>query len=122
MVFGLLLVPFVVCRARRARLALRRRTGEPWSIELEPLMTFRMRGLGYMHPEWGHGRWRGPEAVGGESLVLADVDPTAPDSIHIQELVRARVDGRDGVGVLEQLALGDHAPTGLSGLFDGAPG
>jgi hypothetical protein len=109
-------------RARRARLALRRRTGEPWSIELEPVMTFRMRGLGYMHPEWGHGQWRGPEAVGGESLVLADVDPTAPDSIHIQELVRARVDGRDGVGVLEQLALGDHAPTGLSGLFDGAPG
>jgi hypothetical protein len=98
------------------------RDGEPWDIELEPVLTFRMRGLGYTHPEWGHGRWRGPGEVGSESLVLAEVDAGDPSSVHIQELVRARMGDRRGFGVLEQLAFGDHRPTGLSGFVDGAPG
>jgi hypothetical protein len=109
-------------RARAATVTLSPRDADPWTIELEPITTFRMRGLGYTHPEWGHGRWRGPAEVGGESLVLADVDPTDPSSIHIQQLVRARVGDRVGVGVLEQLVFGDHHPTGLSGFADGATG
>ncbi|MEL7210356.1 MAG: hypothetical protein AAGK32_19350, partial [Actinomycetota bacterium] len=108
-------------RARRATLTLERRDAEAWSIELEPLTTFRMRGIGYTHPKWGHGRWHGPDEVGSESLVLDEVDPTDPSSIHIQELVRARCGDREGVGVLEQLVFGDHEPTGLTGFVDGAP-
>ena len=109
-------------RAQRASLRLQPRDREPWSIELEPVMTFRMRGLGYTHPEWGHGRWKGIDEVGSESLVLADVDPGDPTSIHIQELVRARVGEREGVGVLEQLVFGEHEPTGLTGFVDGLSG
>jgi hypothetical protein len=109
-------------RARRASLTLQPRDGEPWAIELEPVTTFRMRGLGYTHPEWGHGRWRGPAEVGSEALVLDEVDPSDLSSIHIQELVRARVGDREGVGVLEQLVFGDHEPTGLAGFIDGARG
>jgi hypothetical protein len=109
-------------RARKATITLDRRDGESWAIELEPITTFRMRGLGYTHPEWGHGRWHGPDSVGSESLVLADVDPTHPSSVHIQELVRARVGDREGVGILEQLVFGDHEPTGLTGFVDGATG
>jgi hypothetical protein len=109
-------------RARRASLTLQPRAGEPRAIELEPVMTFRMRGLGYTHPEWGHGRWRGPAEVGGESLVLDEIDPSDLASIHIQEVVRARMGGREGVGVLEQLVFGDHEPTGLTGFIDGAAG
>src|SRR5207244_10753534 len=47
-------------------------------IELEPLLTFRMRGLGYTHPEWGHARWHGGHAVGsGEHKVegLGHLEP-----------------------------------------------
>ena len=33
---------------------LRAHDGSIYQFELEPLLTFRMRGLGYTHPEWGH--------------------------------------------------------------------
>ena len=31
--------------------------GEPTVVRLEPLFDFHMSGLGYLHPEWGHGNW-----------------------------------------------------------------
>jgi hypothetical protein len=88
-------------------------------IELEPLFTFRMRGIGYSHPEWSHGSLHGPLAVGGESIRLEDFDPQDPTCLHVQTLCRARMNGEEGIGVLEQIALGDHAPTGLRGVLDG---
>ena len=40
-------------------------------------------------------------------------------------LVRARMTGlgreREGVGTLETIAFGPHAPSGLTGILDGAP-
>jgi hypothetical protein len=105
--------------AARASLELRHRTGTSDTIELEPLVTFRMRGIGYFHPVWGHGANHGTLEVGGESLVLSDVDPLDPTCIHVQTLCRARYADRLGVGVLEQLAFGDHAPSGLRGMVDG---
>ena len=89
-------------------------------IELEPLLTFRMRGLGYMHPEWGHGHWHGDLAVGSETHPVGDLDNTEPWNIHVQQVVRARWGDRTGLGVLEQLIVGPHAPTGLTGILDGA--
>jgi hypothetical protein len=88
-------------------------------IELEPLFTFRMRGIGYSHPEWGHGSVHGPLAVGGEAIRLSDFDPRDPTTLHVQTLCRATMEGEEGIGVLEQIALGDHAPTGLHGVLDG---
>jgi hypothetical protein len=91
-------------------------------IRLEPLLTFQMSGIGYGHPEWGHGMWHDELATTDLRWRLDDVDPQAPTSLHVQQLVTANWGGRKGVGVLEQLALGNHDPTGLSGLYDGSPG
>lgn len=100
-------------------------TFTPWNseagvIELEPVLTFQMLGIGYFHPEWSHGHWKGEQASGYDEWRLDDLDPAAPHHTHVQQLVRARWGDRTGVGVLEQLAIGDHEPSGLRGLFDGA--
>jgi hypothetical protein len=91
-------------------------------IDMEKVFTFRMRGIGYMHPHWAHGGNHGPLETGRESIRLDDFDPTDFSSIHIQNLVRVRMGDRTGIGVLEQVALGPHEPTGLTGLLDGHPG
>ena len=79
-----------------------------------------MLGIGYFHPEWSHGVWKGEAASAVDELVLADLVATEPQHTHVQQLVRATWGDRTGVGVLEQLAIGDHEPSGLRGLFDGA--
>jgi hypothetical protein len=88
-------------------------------IELEPLLTFRMRGLGYMHPEWGHGHWHGELATGSEEHKVEELDNVEPWNIHIQQVMRATWGDQQGLGVLEQLAIGDHTPSGLHGIIDG---
>ncbi len=96
--------------------------GEAGTIELEPILTFQMLGIGYFHPEWSHGHWKGEATSGFDEWRLDDLDPTAPQHTHVQQLVRATWGDRVGVGVLEQLAIGDHDPSGLTGLFDGHTG
>ena len=92
------------------------------TVRLEPMYEFQMRGIGYGHPEFGHGCWKGEHVVGGERIILPVATPCAREHIHIQALCRATFHGADeteeiGVGILEQLAIGDHA-TGLTGIFD----
>jgi hypothetical protein len=91
-------------------------------IDLEKVLTFRMSGMGYGHPYWGHGSNHGELETGRESVPLADFGPLDWSSIHIQNLVVAHVGDRTGVGVLEQAHFGPHSPTGLTGLFDGHSG
>jgi hypothetical protein len=107
-------------RARSARISLLERSGQRHELELEPLLCFRMKGIGYTHPEWGHGRWKGELAIGGESWKTADVDPNALENQHIQQVVRARCGDREGIGVLEQICFGPHARYGFSEFLDGA--
>lgn len=108
--------------ARRASLTLRPWRDEPVEVRLTPLARFQMQGLGYGHPEFRMGSWRGEEAVDHRTWVLGDVDPTRPENLHVQHLVRAERDGRpDGLGVLEVLLLGPHAPTRLTGPLAPAP-
>jgi hypothetical protein len=42
--------------------------------------------------------------------------------LHVQQLVRATRGAHKGIGVLEQLMIGPHAPSGFTGYRDGAPG
>jgi len=107
-------------RARTAEIALVERTGQRHEIELQPLLCFRMKGLGYTHPEWGHGHWKGELAIEGESWKTDSVDPLAFENLHVQQVVRARMDGAEGVGVLEQFAIGPHRRYGFRELVDGA--
>ncbi len=106
-----------------ARVTLNRKDGTSLpTIEFESMYTFRMRGIGYMHPQFPHGSNHGELEVGGESIALADFVPTDPSSIHIQTLCKVRMGDKEGVGVLEQLAFGPHSPTGLTGITDGWSG
>jgi hypothetical protein len=105
-------------RSQGATLRMRRHDGREEVIELEPLLTFRMRGIGYGSPDWGHGHWRGELATGAEEFKVEDLDNVEPANLHVQQVMRARWGDRTGLGVLEQLAFGEH-PSGLTGLLDG---
>lgn len=91
-----------------------------------PVYNFFMLGLGYGHPKWAHGLNHGDLAVEREDIVLDDVDVRQQQHLHIQAL--CDVSCRDaeghvqhGRGVLEQLALGPHAPSGFKSTLDFAP-
>jgi hypothetical protein len=88
-------------------------------VELERLATFRMRGIGYFHPVWSHGSNHGDLETGRESIRVEDFDPLDPSCLHVQSVVRATMEGRAGIGVLEQAHFGPHGPTGLVGMIDG---
>ena len=107
-------------RAGSAAIALLEGNGNRHDIQLEPLLCFQMKGIGYTHPEWGHGQWKGELAIGGESWKSDDLDPMALENQHIQQVVRARCGDQEGVGVLEQICLGPHAGYGFKELLDPA--
>jgi hypothetical protein len=107
-------------RAKRAEVELVAHGGEPQRIVLEPIATFQMLGLGYLHPTWGHGMWHGDLAVEGETWTVADLDPMDPRHLHVQAVVRAKWGAREGAGILEQLVLGPHAPSGFTSILDPA--
>jgi hypothetical protein len=107
-------------RAARARIELLEADATRHAITLDPILHFQMLGIGYLHPEWGHGMWKGAEAVAGESWLLADCAPLDPRHVHVQTLCRARFGEREGIGILEQLVIGPHAPSGFTSLLDGA--
>ena len=100
-------------------------TIEPWradpvQVTYEPLARFQMSGLGYLHPEWDHGSWHGDLDETRDAIVLSEVNPLDPTMVHVQQLCRATAGHRVGVGVLEQLVLGPHAPSGFTSVLDGA--
>jgi hypothetical protein len=107
-------------RAKSAEIALVGWRGERKVIQLEPLLCFRMKGIGYTHPTWGHGTWHGELAVAGESWKTADLDEMAIENQHIQQVMRATMDGKQGIGVLEQLAFGPYPRYGLNEFLDPA--
>lgn len=108
-------------RSDGATLRFSRARGPVEEVNLEPVVTFRMKGAGYFHPTFTHGRWHGGPTVAGEAHDVRDLDTLALDCIHIQQVMRADWNGRSGLGVLEQLAIGPHEPSGFRDLLDGAP-
>ena len=90
------------------------------TIKLEPILKFQMKGLGYGHPEWRQGAWKGELATGHESFDTRQLDHLAPENIHVQQVVKATDGEREGVGVLEQIVIGPYAPAGFKGPLDGA--
>ena len=111
--------------ARRAVVTLNDAAG-PREITYEPDYEFFMLGLGYGHPKWGHGTEHGRLAVEREDLKLAEVDVHLPQHLHVQALCRVTYRAPEGFeavgrGVLEQLAIGPHAPSGFKQILDFAP-
>jgi hypothetical protein len=107
--------------AERADLQLTTPAGELLSIGLEPLIRFQMLAIGYQHPEWGHGVWKGEEVIGAESWTLADLDLLDYKHIHNHQICRATMGDQVGVGTLETICFGRHDPSGFEGMLDGAP-
>jgi len=90
--------------------------GTRHEFHLEKISTFRMKGIGYHHPEWGHGAWKGDLAMASESWAMANVDDQAFENQHCQHLMRATMGDRVGIGVLEQLFVGPYEPYGMEGF------
>lgn len=111
-------------RACHAVITLRHLDGRTTAIDLEPLLLYRMKGIGYSHPEWGHGKWKGELAMAGESWKVEEAGELELPNQHIQQVVRATISGPDGtekgVGVLEQIHLGPHRRYGFREFLDPA--
>jgi hypothetical protein len=107
-------------RAAGAEIELVEPGGAVHTLTLEPLLDFLMKGIGYQHPEWGHGHWKGELEIGAESWRLDQQPPLDPSNIHAHQLVRARMGERSGVGTLETIVFGRHAPSGFRSILDGA--
>ena len=107
--------PTITPHAARPRAARGRRSSR--------ILTFQMRGLGLSSsPSGATACGRASEAVGGDVWTLADLDPLEPRHLHVQQLCRARIGRpRKALGVLEQLVIGPHAPSGFRSIIDGAP-
>ena len=111
--------------AQTAALTLRDEDGET-RVDFSVGEPFMMLGLGYGHPTWAHGRSHGEAlTVEREDLVPAELDLRQPHHLHVQAVVGVTMTRPDGTvtcgkGVLEQLAIGPHAPSGLTGVFDPA--
>jgi hypothetical protein len=106
--------------ARSAEIDLVDHDGGVRTISLEPILKFQMKGLGYGHPEWGQGMWKGDLAVGHESFDPRQLNPLEPWNLHTQQVVRATDGTRQGIGVLEQICIGPYAPAGFTEFLDGA--
>lgn len=111
--------------AKSAEVIMRSGGGE-MRIGFKPQYHFYMQGLGYTHPKWGHGNNHGQLLVEREDLTLSQVDQTQMGFLHIQAISEVTYDsGRGekavGRGVLEQLVMGPHAPSGFKSILDMAP-
>lgn len=95
--------------------------GEPArQATFQPITTFLMRGLGYGHPTWGHGGWKGDLVTEREDIDLSSIVPGRPDHLHIQAVCKVTVsigeETQVGTGILEQFIIGAYAPLGLTSL------
>ena len=103
--------------------------GSRLRLEYRPVNTLFMSGAGYNADEFCHGRAFAAGAAHRQDVMLAEaVDRNSPLAWHIQEActVAGRwLDGPladrapvTGTGVLEQLVIGPHAPSGFTRLYD----
>jgi hypothetical protein len=107
-----------------AKLEVRDPSGRDHLVTWELQQNFMMKGIGYGHPEWTHGGWKGELAVAREDFRPEDLDPLEFPNLHVQAIAKARHEGAgassEGIGLVEQLVIGPHTPSGFAGLIDGA--
>lgn len=106
--------------ARSAEIDLLGHDGTVRTIACEPILKFQMKGIGYGHPEWGHGFWKGELATGHETFDPAALDMLQVPQFHTQQVVRVHDGAQTGIGVFEQVVLGPYAPAGFTAMTDGA--
>lgn len=107
-------------RSSSARLEFVSPTGEAATMSMEPLLRFHMKGLGYQHPKWVPGVYKGELVTGVESWKVDELDPLAYENLHVHQICRVTMGDQVGTGTLEQMVLGSHRPSGFEGFLDGA--
>ena len=109
-------------RISEAKFSAKKSNGSEVSWILEPKFHIYMCGLGYMHPEWGHGQFHGENQSLYDFYDLSE-DPHDPPFLHIQAICDFEMQESEsikkGIGALEQLLIGPHSPSGFGGLLDG---
>tara|TARA_Y100000996_G_scaffold216285_1_gene169799 strand:+ start:1644 stop:2738 length:1095 start_codon:yes stop_codon:yes gene_type:complete len=109
-------------RIEEAKFTAETQDGSEISWILEPKYHIYMCGLGYMHPEWGHGHFKGENQSTYDSYDLNE-DMHDPPFLHIQAIcdftLKDKNETKKGLGVLEELLIGPHAPSGFKELLDG---
>lgn len=102
--------------------------GQESSVKIVPdKLRFYMQGIGYMHKEWGHGLHHGPLVTAFDVLdqrqAEKDLKAGVLHNLHIQShgQVQLSCQGQElsGEGVIEQLFIGPHQPSGFEALLDG---
>jgi hypothetical protein len=106
--------------AKVARLRFERKTGGTAEIVMKPRFHWYMKGVGYGHPEFSHGSYHGELDTTYEEYALSEVDDAT--NLHIQAICDVEMSGdfgdKKGRGVLEQMIIGAHAPSGFNELMD----
>jgi hypothetical protein len=110
--------------AQEIRIHMQRRQGAgEVVITMRPKFHWYMKGVGYGHETFGHGYYHGGPAATYEEHKLSEVDDA--HTLHIQAICDTQMTGslgeRQGHGVLEQLIIGPHQPSGFKELLDMAP-
>lgn len=100
----------------------RDKAGGEYRVELSSHRRFYLYGLGYTHPEWGHGFNKGPLAVGYDECEVDEVTAYAPPHIHAQAFATMKMTTPDakvleGIGAFESFGMGPHARLGFTELF-----
>ena len=99
--------------------------GRPQRVTYTPMKTFLMKGIGYNHPDWKHGLYKGDYAQERIDYKPDELPWQDPQNLHIQAICKAVHEGPDGagsegIGALEQLIIGPHAPSGFKDILDAA--
>ena len=113
--------------AKEARLRFEADGGGVSEIIMRPRYHWYMKGVGYGHESFAHGSYHGELDTHFEQYALADVDDAT--TLHIQAISDVEMRGdlcaggetRAGRGVLEQMIIGPHAPSGFTEALDMAP-
>jgi hypothetical protein len=104
-----------------ATITLRGANGDQHELIIsDPMLIFHLSGLGYEHPEWTHGCWKGEEVIEGESWVSDQLNPLQRNTVHTHQICKVRMGERQGVGLFESVVIGAHQPSGFKEQFDGA--
>jgi len=87
-------------------------------VTMTPISPFALRGLGYSHPERGHGTWHDELSVARDTITFADLDPMDLTANHVQHVCTVTAGDEQGVGIVETISMGDHPARGLTGFLD----
>ncbi len=93
--------------------------GGDWQFTFKPKWNFYMEGIGYGHPKFRHGSYHGDLEVGYDEWQVAEM---GPEHLHIQAMCDIDLETPNGSlkgqGVLEQLVIGPHEPSGFKEAMD----